>query len=138
MARTLLVLDEVLAMLQVIGVSEKLRDKFREQALGALKHKGRVDAPGGSDSVTVSSGFGHSSRRGFVELTINETLTQMDAAKAREIGLMLLQGSEAAISDEITIKLLEKVGIDDAHRQGTILLDLRELRQGSRDVVRPQ
>jgi hypothetical protein len=51
---------------------------------------------------------------------------------------MLLQGSEAAISDEITIKLLEKVGIDDAHRQGTILLDLRELRQGSRDVVRPQ
>lgn len=138
MARTLLVLDEVLAMLQVVGVSPKLRDVFREQALGALRHKGRVDAPGGTDSVTVSSGFGQKSRRGFVELTINDTLTQMDAAKAREIGLMLLEGSEAAISDEITVKLLEGIGIDDPQKQGAILLDLRELRQGSRDIVRPQ
>jgi hypothetical protein len=58
---------------------------------------------------------------------------QMTPKKAKEIADMLLTAAEAAISDEIVMKLLRKVGITDPTRLGTILLDLRELRQGTRD-----
>lgn len=68
MARTLLVLEEVVAMLRVVGASESLVGKFQAQALGALQHKARAKADDGLDSVTVSSGFGQKSDRGFVEL----------------------------------------------------------------------
>lgn len=138
--KQLLVLDEALVMLEVVGVSSALREKFRAQAVASLKFKarGHVEAADGSDAVTVSSGFGQKSQRGFVELTINEAMTQMDPAKAREIGLMLLQGAEAAVSDEIFMSLMrDRVGITDAERLGRILLDLRELRHGTRGVQWP-
>lgn len=139
MAKTLLVLEEVLAALEVVGVSRPLRDKFHEQATAMLQHKARGQAPDdGTDTVTVNSGYGTITRRGFVELTVNDQLTQMDVPKAREIGLMLIQAAEAATSDEVFMKLLhERVGIDDPQRLGAMLMDLRELRQGSKDVVFP-
>lgn len=133
MARQLLVLEEVLAMLQVVGIPAGGIAKFKQQAELVLGKKPRKDL----DNVTVSSGFGQASQRGFVELTIDRTLTQMDAKKAREIGLMLLEAAEAATSDEIFLQLLTHVGIDDAERRGRILLDLRELRQGTRGTSYP-
>lgn len=138
MAKTLLVLDEALAILQVVGASTAVRDKFREQAAFALSHKARRDVPDdGTDAITVSAGYGQQSQRGFVELTINETLTQMDTAKAREVGLMLIQSSEAAISDEIVMTLFrEKLGLDSVGRSN-ILLALREIRQGTRGIAWP-
>jgi len=138
MARTLLVLDEVLAMLKVVGVADGLVAKFKVQAEGALQHKARGHAPDTpDDAITVSSGFGQASQRGFVELTLNEQLSQMPASKAREVGLMLLQAAEAATSDEIVVGLLKKIGLTDPAQYGAILMDLRELRQGTRDVLYP-
>jgi len=138
MARTLLVLEEAIAMLETIGASKETVRRFKLQAEGALKGKARGQAPDDpNDAITVSSGFGQASRRGFVEFTLNDQLTQMDAAKAREVGLMLLEAAEAATSDELFVKLLERVGITDPERVGRILLDLRELRHGTRGIAWP-
>lgn len=137
MAKTLLVLDEVLAILQVVGASYALRQKFRQQAEHALQHKARAQTPDGSDAVTVSSGFGQASQRGFVELTLNDQLSQMPPEKAREIGLMLLQAAEAAVSDQLTVMLLKDVGLESPDAHGRILLKLRELRQGTRGISWP-
>lgn len=140
MAKTLLVLEEAVALLRTVGGNDTLVNKFEAQARFALQHKARGRAPDDSDTdhVSVSAGYGAKSQRGFVELVVNDVLTQMDAAKAREIGLMLIQASEAAISDEIVMKLLrEKVGLTDANGLGAILVDLREIRQGTRGVSHP-
>lgn len=125
-------------MLALVGASKGLIEKFQKQAEFALQYKARGRAPDGPhDAVTVSSGRGQRTGEGFVELTVNDVLTQMPAAKAREIGLMLLEASEAAISDEIFIKLLAEVGVTEPQAQGNILLKLRELRQGTRGVSWP-
>jgi len=133
MPRQLLVLEEVLAMLEVVKVPANYIAAFRQQAEAIVAKKPRKEF----DNVSVSSGFGQKSQRGFVELTIDDALTQMDAGKAREIGLMLLEASEAAQSDEIFVKLLGKIGISDDLRRGRILLELRELRQGTKGVSFP-
>ena len=134
MSKQLLVLEEVLAMLDTIGASKQTQFNFRRQAESVLEKRPTRD----HDEVTVSSGFGAKTHRGFVELTLDEVRSQMEPAKAREIGLMLIEAAEAAMSDEIFVKLLrERVGIEDAERLGFILLDLRELRQGIRGVSWP-
>lgn len=134
MSKQLLVLDEVLAMLQTIGASKATQANFRRQAESVLAKR----PTRGHDEVSVSSGYGAATHRGYVELTLDEVRTQMEPSKAREIGLMLLEASEAAISDEIFLKLLkERVGIEDEQRLGYILLDLRELRQGTRGTSQP-
>jgi hypothetical protein len=133
MSRKLLVLEEVLATLEAVNVPAKYIEAFQKQAEFVVEMKNRK----AFDNVTVASGFGQNSQRGFVELTINDTLTQMDAKKAQEVGLMLLQASEAAQSDEIFVKLLKRLGISDGERHSLILLDLREMRQGSRGTVHP-
>ena len=133
MSRPLLVLEEVIAMLETIDVPEKHIERFRKQAEFVLSHKSRREV----DEFTITSGFGHTSKRGHVELTFNEQLTQMDVKKAREIGLMLLEAAEAAQSDEIMVKLLvEEVGLPP-EAAGLTLLKLREIRQGTRGTSWP-
>lgn len=133
MAKRVLVLDEVLAMLDVVGASTSLRDRFRKQAEAVLGQRNER----GVDEFTVSSGYGAKSQQGTVELTMNNERSQMDAKKAREIGLMLLEAAEAAVSDELFVKLLAKAGITDPEARGRMLIDLRELRQGTRGTSWP-
>ena len=131
MPRQLLVFEEVIAILGVVKTPQKFIDAFRKQAEFVIEKKDRKDF----DNVAVASGFGQKSQQGFVELSIDETLTQMDAKKAQAVGLMLLQAAEAAQSDEIFLKFLEKIGIEDPEKRGHMLLDLREIRQGSKSIV---
>ena len=49
---------------------------------------------------------------------------------------MLLEAAEAATSDEIFVTMLEKIGID-TERAGHVLIDLREIRQGTRGTSWP-
>jgi hypothetical protein len=133
MARQLLVLEEVLAMMRVVGIPPALVEKFERQAEMVLEKKPRKEL----DNIAVASVFGTTSQRGGVELTIDTTLTQMDTKKAREVGLMLLEAAEAATSDEIFLTLLARLGIDGKQQQGRILLDLREIRQGTRGTSYP-
>jgi hypothetical protein len=134
-SKQLLVLEEVIAMLEVTKASKQTIENFRRQAEGVLAKR----PTRGYDEVTVSSSYGAKTGRGYVELTLDEVRSQMEPAKAREIGLMLIQAAEAAESDEIFIKLLtEKIGLELDHQaRGAFLLDLREIRQGSRKIVWP-
>jgi hypothetical protein len=136
MARQLLVLDEVLAMLDVVGASASLREKFTKQAQFVLSHRNTREAATSDDTIEVASGYG--AQGAHVEFSLNETRTQMPPAKAREVGLMLLEAAEAAISDHVVMTLLrERVGVTDEKRLAAILLDVREIRQGTRGVSRP-
>lgn len=49
---------------------------------------------------------------------------------------MLLQASEAAISDEALVLLLDDIGLPEEAR-GPMLLRIRELRQGTRGTSNP-
>jgi hypothetical protein len=130
MAKQLLVVDEVLAMLEVVGVTRALREKFARQVAFVLDARNTREVETDTDRVEVASGYG--AKGGHVVLSLNEQRTQLDPAKAREIGLMLLEAAEAAISDQIVMTLLQqKVGLPP-EKLGAILLDLREIRQGTR------
>lgn len=92
--------------------------------------------PVGTD-ITVSTILSSRTKAGRIEFAMNGELTQMDLDKAREVVGMLQGAIEAAISDELLYRFLtEKVGMEP-ERAGAALLDFRELRQGSRQVVQP-
>jgi len=134
MARPVFVLEEVIAMLQTTSAPKRVVEAFRQHAEAVAAHRPSTVE---YDDVQVASGYGSRTKRGFVELTINDQRTQMDVKKAREIGLMLLESAEAATSDEMLMTLLrDKVGMsEDGEAMQRILLDLREIRQGSRKTV---
>ena len=133
MARTVMTLEEAVAFLNVVGVSAALVEKFTAQANAVY---GKKDTRG-YDAVTVTSGFGQTTRVGFVELQVNDQRTQMDVKKAREIGLMLIQAAEAAASDQMFVELLQQMGLEDNTQVGAVLLELRAIRQGTRDISWP-
>jgi hypothetical protein len=134
MARKVFVLEEILAMLGVIGASKQTIANFQKQAeFVADKRPGKE-----YDDITVSSGFGQATQRGFVEFTLNDQLSQMDVKKAREVGYMLIEAAEAATSDEMFVRLLkDKVGLNDPDAVSRFLVELREIRQGTRGISRP-
>jgi hypothetical protein len=133
MARRVLVIEEVISILKTISAPNRIVEAFKTQAENVTELKKEKEY----DEVTVASGFGQKSRVGFVELTVNDTRTQMEAKKAREIGLMMIEAAEAAESDQIFIKLLESLGLNNPEAHGRILVDLREIRQGTRGVSFP-
>ena len=99
----------------------------------ALRSKG---GPTGTD-ITVSTLLSSRTKEGRIDFTLNGELTQMDLDKAREVVGMLQGAIEAAISDELMYRFLtEKIGLEP-ERAGAALIDFRELRQGSRDLVHP-
>jgi hypothetical protein len=132
MARKTYVLEEVIAMLRVSSAPTHVIDAFQKQAEFAAATRNQKSL----DAITVGSIFGADTRRGYVELTLNDQLSQLEPAKAREVGLMLLEAAEAASSDELFVRLLENIGID-TDLAGRILIDLREIRQGPRGTSWP-
>ncbi len=90
-----------------------------------------------STDITVSTLLSSRTKEGRIDFTMNGELTQMDLDKAREVVGMLLAAIEAAVSDELMYKfLVERIGLK-ADAAGAALLDFREMRQGSREIVRP-
>lgn len=87
--------------------------------------------------ITTTSILSQRTREGMVELTVNGERAQLDLPKAREVVGMLQGAIEAAATDQMIWKFfIEKVGVDE-NRAAQILLDFRELRQGSRNLVYP-
>jgi phage tail sheath gpL-like len=87
--------------------------------------------------IECGSIYGMKSQRGLVELLVGPTRVQMTVEKAKTVHAMLGTAIEAAISDEIFVRfMVERVGMD-RERAAAALLDLRELRQGSREVLNP-
>ncbi len=87
--------------------------------------------------VEFASIVGARSQEGMVEMAINGERMQFTLPKAREILGMLSGAIEAAISDELMFKFLTtRVGLP-VEAATAALLDFRELRQGSKQVVYP-
>jgi hypothetical protein len=90
-----------------------------------------------NDDIVVGTLLSARTKEGRVELAVNDEATQMDLAKAREVVGMLQEAIEAAVSDQLIYAFLtQKVGLSDGSASRA-LLDFRELRQGSREIVRP-
>jgi hypothetical protein len=78
--------------------------------------------------VNVTTMYGAINQRGLVTLTVGETATTMLPHKAREIGLMLIAGAEAAQTDEMLMNLGDQLELE--HDQKIYLLrSMREWRQ---------
>lgn len=100
----------------------------------ALRSKGGRNVT----DIAVSTLLSSRTKEGRVEIAMNGELTQMDLAKAREVVQMLQGAIEAAVSDQLLYAFLtEKIGLSN-EQASAALLDFRELRQGSREIVYPQ
>lgn len=98
------------------------------QAIANSKSAGMVEI-----GTIISSQTG----RGRVEVAIGGELAQWDIGDAKKVHAMLGEAIEAAISDELIMKFLtQKVGIDQ-DKAARLLVDFRELRQGSKETVNP-
>lgn len=87
--------------------------------------------------LSVRSSVGAATGQGFVEFVVNGQVLHMDLDKSREVIGMLQGAVEAAITDQLVFAFLqEKIGLPRA-AAARALLDFREGRQGSRDVVFP-
>jgi len=141
MARQVFTIEEISAMLKATSAPTRVIDKFCEQARFVTTHKQERETTTGEDDVdriTVSSSFGQKTQRGLVEFTLNAERTQMDVRKAREVGLMLIECAEAATSDEMFVTFVrQKFNLNDPQAIGMLLLDLREIRQGTREIAWP-
>jgi hypothetical protein len=88
-------------------------------------------------TLTIGTILSARTKEGMVEITFNEEKGQMDLPKAREVLGMLSGAIEAAVSDTLIFRFLtQKVGLSEP-QAASALLDFRELRQGSREVVWP-
>jgi uncharacterized protein YpmS len=89
-------------------------------------------------SLEIHSLLSNRDKKGKVNiLKDGEIVFQFDVTKAKEVCQMLHEAIEAAISDEMIYQFfITKVKLDDA-RASSILLDFRELRQGSKETVYP-
>ena len=73
----------------------------------------------------------------FLEVDGTRLQTQWDISKAKHIVAMLHEAIEACISDELIYKFMtQKIGMSD-EKASMVLLDFRELRQGSLEAIDP-
>jgi len=123
-----------------IGVAEATNTPAARQLGERIAQMIRHHAPKspGEDHIEIASILSTRTKQGMVEVHLNGESTQFDIAKAREVRDMLQGAIEAAITDTILYQFMkEKVGITEENRLAQILLDFRELRQGSKSVVYP-
>lgn len=101
------------------------------------RHDERQVEAGDEQMIGFSTILSSRTHAGMIEFSLNETMSQWDLDKAREIHRMLGEAIEAAVSDTLIYQFLrQKIGLSD-EAASRALLDFRELRQGSRDVVHP-
>lgn len=95
------------------------------------------DDAGQANTIETASILSQRTGRGMVQLQVNGQMVQLEIEKAREVLAMLSGAIEAAISDELLFRFLtERLDID-RERASSVLMDFREMRQGSRDTVFP-
>jgi len=93
---------------------------------------------GDEGTFEVSTIISSRTKEPMINVYIDGNRMQLELPKAREIRGLIDGAIEAAVSDALILRfLMEKVGLSE-QQAGAALLDFRELRQGSRDTVRPQ
>lgn len=127
---------EILAKLAAAGYSHAIHQEDGRDLIdmhGVALAMDRTPRP--AVDVEIGSILSRSTKEGRIELRVNAETVQMSLDKAREIHAMLGAAIEAAISDQLLFAFLTaKIGLDE-REASTAMLDFRELRQGSRDVV---
>jgi hypothetical protein len=96
-----------------------------------------IPEPSPDHHVTISA----RTKQGMIEIAIraaDDAVTiQLELPKAREIVGMLTGAIEAAVSDQLLYEFLtQRIGIAP-EAVGPVLLDFRELRQGTRGTAWP-
>jgi hypothetical protein len=79
----------------------------------------------------ITSGFGHNTRRPFVQMVIQRAdwMTQMSPEEARELAFNLLQAADGAEGDGFLVMFLrESVGVESMNAIATLLAEFREYR----------
>ena len=85
------------------------------------------------DNLAFSTILSQRTKMGMIEFSLNNEMSQWDLDKARQVHRMLGEAIEAAVSDTLIYQFfVEKVGMDP-DKAAAVLLDFRDLRQGSRD-----
>lgn len=88
-------------------------------------------------NIAFSTILSDRTKMGMIEFSLNDEMSQWDLDKAREVHRMLGEAIEAAVSDTLLFQFFtQMIGFDD-EKASRVLLDFRELRQGSRDSQRP-
>lgn len=88
-------------------------------------------------AIEIGTILSHQTGRGRIEIAIGGEVAQWDVADARKISSMLVEAIEASISDELVFKFLtQKVNLSP-EKAASLLIEFRELRQGSRTAVNP-
>jgi hypothetical protein len=89
------------------------------------------------DNLAFSTILSQRTHMGMIEFSFNDEMSQWDLDKAREIHRMLGEAIEAAVSDTLIYQFfVEKIGFE-SEKAAAVLMDFRELRQGSKDLVKP-
>jgi len=116
---------------------ELIRSYIAKALMGHLRLKHARHDETRSDEVAFSTILSARTKMGMIEFSFNDAMSQWDLDKAREIHGMLGQAIEAAVSDTLIYQFLTtKIGLDN-EQASRALLDFRELRQGSKDTLRP-
>lgn len=137
---------EAIALLETVGAKADLVERYSMQLGAVLARRPHL---GPEHGVTCYSLVGMKSSTAGVNVDMQDAEVlgpaieimsanvrlQLDAKSAQKVALNILGCVEAAISDVTVFKLLTE-GLDiEPDRAARVLLDLRERRQGTRDVV---
>lgn len=98
-----------------------------------------LQAIGGDPRGVIEIGtiLSHTTGRRRIEVSIGSEVAQWDVGDAKKIAASLMEAIEAAISDELIFKFLtEKVQLSP-EKAAMLLVEFRELRQGSKEAVNP-
>lgn len=87
--------------------------------------------------MEISSMLSSKDWKGRLEFQIGGEVIQLDVRKAREVVQMFNEAIEAAITDEMMFTFLTTRMQLDEGRAAAVVFDMREVRQGARDVVNP-
>jgi len=88
--------------------------------------------------LEIASIYGVKTKQGLVELELGSEKIQMDISKAREVRAMLDGAIEAAVTDGLLMQYFTQKVNMDMEEAAAMLLEFRELRQGSKGTVYPQ
>lgn len=101
----------------------------------ALSRQGG-DKPG-LGAIEIGTILSHSTGRGRIEIQLGAEVAQWDVADAKKVSAMLTEAIEAAISDELIFTFLRDRVHLSPEKAAALLIDFRELRQGSKETVNP-
>lgn len=115
-------------------VPEIKRDRFRRIGMAVFETI-TIQRRGLRGTFEIGSGFDHNRNEPYVEVSVDLSPAQFSPAKARELGLLLLECADAAESDAALWQFAQQtIGLDEVDTAKLIgqFRKLREARRGGK------